>query len=284
MRFNNLKLRLIIFFEIPKNIEMTPAKEMKAKIIELDACPKHPVDRDTITIARDFEPRQVVQLAVENGALHIVQKNSRSLNHELQVADAMMFKSHEFLANPLAFLLDQNSKSHFRVDCEATTNKKEPLEKLEQFIQAQPGSKAIVSEVISSTEEIFTNASKNTGTFYKRLENVNPSQAPKQGSISLVAGTTPDTLVVGCIDSFGLLNVQALMTKVLACYDKGVAKSINMGAGGAGIGTFLVFSFAMNMYIAVEKNKKTAVFCSYPLGMRAKEFELLPKNLHLMSI
>ncbi len=262
---------------------MNSAKAMKAKIQELSSCPQQSVEPDTITIAQDFEPRLVVQLAVEKGALHIVQKNSRSFNHELKVADSMMYESKDFMADPLSYILDKKSDQLFRVECSANTNKKEPLEKLEEYIKSLAGSKAIISEVISSTEEIYTNASKNTGIFYKRLENVNPSKSEKQGSISLVAGSTGDTLVVGCIDSFGLLNIQSLMAKVLACYDKGVAKSINMGAGGAGIGTFLVFSFAMNMYIAVEKNKRTAVFCSYPLGMRAKEFELLPKNLHLLS-
>ncbi len=262
---------------------MMPLKRMKAKILELDTCPNQPVANNTITIAHNFEPRQVIQHAVENGALHIVQKNSRAFNHELSIADSMMFKSNDFILDPLAFILEHKTSELFRVDCAANTNKKDPLERLEQYIHALPGSRSILSEVISSIEEIFTNASKNTGNFYKHLENVKTSNVEKQGSISLMAGATQDTLVVGCIDSFGLLDIQALMSKVLACYDNGVEKSINMGAGGAGIGTFLVFNFAMNMYIAVEKDKRTAVFCAYPLGMRAKDFELLPKNLHLLS-
>ncbi len=262
---------------------MNSASKMKAKILELDSCPNHVVASDSVVIATDFEPSQVVRLAVQNEALHVVQKKSRCFQQELQIAETMLYKPQEFISDPLSFILGKSEGNTFRFDCKAHENKKDPLEKLEKYIQSLPGSKSILSEVVSSTEEIFTNASKNTGNFYKRLENVNPTGSVKSGSISLVAGASGDILVVGCIDSFGLLDVKALMGRILACYDRGVAESINMGSGGAGIGTFLVYSFAMNLYIAVEKNKRTAIFCSYPLGVRARELELLPKNLHLLS-
>ncbi len=263
---------------------MSALKQVKAKILELSDIPSFLIDDHEIVVGRDFDPQQVIKMAVEQGALHIVQKNCREFDQEIQVANTMMFEPQDFLKNPLAAILGQKQTSELRVDCLAHDHKKVPLEKLEQFISGLHGSRNILHEVVASTEEIFTNASKNSGVFYKHFGNPGSSATEKYGSIRLLAGATKDTLVVGCVDSFGLLDVHSLLARVHACYDKGIAGSISMGSGGAGIGTFLVYSFAMNIYIAVEKNKQTAVFCAYPLGMRAKDFELLPKNLHLISI
>ena len=121
---------------------MTTLKNMKAKIQELDTYPNQPVAHNTITIAHNFEPRQVIQLAVENGALHIIQKKSRAFNHELSIADSMMFKSNDFILDPLAYILEQRPSKLFRVDCTANTSKKDPLEKLERYIHELPGSKS----------------------------------------------------------------------------------------------------------------------------------------------
>ncbi len=267
---------------------MSVAKNMKAKILELDQLPSQLIEYGSIAITRDFSPQQVVKMAVEKGAHHIVQKACRSFEQELLVSENMMFRPQEFLKDPVSMILEHKQVHNFRVDCAAQEHKKEPLEKLEGFIRGLAGSKGIITEVVASTEEIFTNASKNSGVFYKHLSSIGgirgTAPVARQGSMSVVAGATDDTLVVGVIDSFGLLDAHALLAKVLSCYENGVAQSINMGTGGAGIGTFLVFSFAMNMYIAVEKNNRTAVFCSYPLGMRTRDFEILPKNLHLISI
>lgn len=263
---------------------MNSAKIKKARLVEFDGVPSDLVEHGSIAITNGFDPQQVIQMAFEKGALHVVQKNCRTYEQELLVSEVMLFRPQFFLQDPVSVILDKKPIHEFRVECSAQDHKKIPLEKLELFISSLHGSRSIMSEVVSSTEEIYTNASKNTGNFYKHLKSVTPPQVAREGSISLVAGATQDTLVVGCIDSFGLLDVQSLLARILTCYDRGIADSIRMGAGGAGIGTFLVYSFAMNIYIAVEKNKKTAVFCSYPLGMRTKDFEQLPKNLHLMSI
>lgn len=262
---------------------MNVAVKMKAKILEMQSLPTTKIAKGTIAVFDEIAPADVVNLAVAHDALHIVQRKCLSYDQEIQVAQLMLAEPQKFMQDPLgAILPDGQEMLNFHLTCAADENKTNPLLQLEKFIQSVPGSKSIISEVIASTEELFTNASKNTGKFYKKLNNVN--QAARHGSLSLEARASNDILVVGCTDSFGLLNVESLMTKLLSCFQKGVSNSIQSGDAGAGIGTYLVFNIAMNLYVAVHRDKKTAIFCSYPLGMRTKNAQLLPKNLHLLTL
>jgi hypothetical protein len=262
---------------------MNAAVKLKTKILEMQDLPTTKIAKGTIAVFDEIAPADVVKLAVAHDALHIVQRKCLSFDEEIRIAQMMLAEPKKFMQDPMAVILPAAlGLQNFRLTCGADENKANPLLQLEKFIQGVPGSKTIIAEVIASTEELFTNASKNTGKFYKKLTNVN--EAARVGSLILEARVTDDTLVVGCSDSFGLLNIETLMSKLLSCFNKGVSNSIQSGDGGAGIGTYLVFNIAMNLYIGVDRNKKTAIFCAYPLGMRTKNAQLLPKNLHLLTV
>jgi hypothetical protein len=278
----NQKKLDIYFPSADKTADMNAAVKMKAKILEMQDLPKSKIPQGTIAVFDELAANDVVRLAVAHGAQHVVQRTCLSFDQEIRISEIMLSEPQKFMQDPLSFILpDALGLQSFQITCAANENKKNPLLQLEMFIKSVPGSKAIVAEVIAATEELFTNASKNTGTFYRKL--LASNKTARAGSVSLQARANKDTLVVGCSDSFGQLNVENLMNKLLGCFDNGLSNSIQEGDAGAGIGTYLVFNAVMNLYIAVDANKQTSVVCSYPLGMRTKNAQLLPKNLHLLS-
>ena len=260
---------------------MNAALKMTTQIQEFDTLPSHIIEKNCIAIFEDLETSQVIELAARHGVQHIVQKKARNLEREIFISETMLTDPKRFMADPMSLILPHPTHS-FRASCEANEHKRMPLMQLESFIKTLPGSKSILGELMAASEELFTNASKNTGEFYKKLAPTNLPQV--QGQLSLIANCNQDTIVVGCVDSFGLLDIPTLVNKLFGCFDVGVAGSIQHGNAGAGIGTFLILNSATNLYIGVEKNNKTMVLCSFPLGMRTKNIQELPKNLHLLTL
>jgi hypothetical protein len=74
------------------------------------------------------------------------------------------------------------------------------------------------------------------------------------------------------------------LARIDECMKKGVAKSIQNGPGGAGIGSFLIFNASTSFYLGVDRGRKTTVGCALPIAGRAREDYSLPKNLHILVV
>jgi hypothetical protein len=107
-------------------------------------------------------------------------------------------------------------------------------------------------------------------------------QNPFKGQ--LFAGVLDDRLGIGCRNPFGSLQLKPLLNKMQKCYGDGVGESINMGPGGAGIGSFLVFNTGSSYYVAIVKGEATVLSISVPINMSARKRGELPKNLHFFEI
>ena len=244
--------------------------------------PEEPVEPNTIGIAGSLEPRHVIDLHVDCGMDHIIQRDGLAFDKEVELAQSMISDPQRFLREPLSTIFG-NSPSEFvdfEVSCGPNDKKKDILLQFETFLAGLRGARAIREAALLIADELYTNGVKN-GTPIQG--NVNAGKI-RQDWVRFVARADNDRLVLGCIDSYGALDITMMTKRIQTCFANGVAQSINQNQNaGAGIGSFMVFNAVASLYIAVECKRQTIVLCAMPLGKRLKETVDLPKNLHTLT-
>lgn len=242
------------------------------------------VDPNTIGIASNLDPIHVIQLAVDCGMEHIVQRDGLAFECEVQTAQTMVSHPEAFFTHPLNVIFGSPSGADhfvdFGVTCGSDEKKKNVLFQFEAFLKGLTGARSIREEAMMIADELYTNGAKNGAPL---VGHTDPSLIIP-GSVQFVARSDKSRLVLGCIDTYGALDITIMLKRIQTCLTNGVAQSINQNQRfGAGIGSFMVFSSAISMYIAVDRGRKSVVLCSLPLSKRLKETINIPKNLHTLT-
>jgi hypothetical protein len=238
-----------------------------------------------ILVAEGLSPERVINLALDFGVHHVIQKNSMRFSQELEAAKTMSFQPKEFFANPIQVILGKEKMKLAQsclISCEAGDRKETVLGQMDRFLQAKPETRGIRDDIRAAADELFTNSSKNTGNFYLKLQGGAP-QDHRPGRVELLISFDDERLVLGCIDSFGDLQTTSVLKRIYGVIQNGVGESIKMGAGGAGIGSYMIFNSCISLYMGVKRNQSTMVFCVFPLSKKHVELSSLPKNIHILS-
>ncbi len=240
-------------------------------------------DWDGISVTQTMAPFDVVQLAFEKKIRHLIQKDGLAFDQELLTAQLMRNQPHRFLRDPLSCIIgsDSSQTNHGLFHCIYSVDEKKHrlLEEFTQFLSGIHGARAIRDEAVLIADELYTNCRKNSiSAAYLK------SQAFRPGAIEFITHLTADRLIIVCIDSYGTLDSRLVLEKIYGCYMNGVMNSINLGPGGAGIGSYMVYNSSVSFYLAVEPGRRTAVCCVLPLHLRLKHVANLSKNLHVLVI
>jgi hypothetical protein len=260
------------------------SKSSAARILNLNQpMASQAVDPGCVGVAQGLSPKHVIDLNVDCGVNHIVQSDSFDFARELDVARAMAQNPLEFFKDPIRMLFpssDHATMEHFKHRVGADQNKKQVLIQVEQFIATLKGTRSVRDEAMIVADELYTNGAKNSGTLYDpNAPDVRP------GWVEFIAAADDKRVVLGCIDSYGALEISNITKRIQKCLQDGVSASINQNqSAGAGIGSYMVFASSYSMYIGVKEGEKTIVLCAFPLGVRHKEMMNFTKNLHTLSV
>jgi hypothetical protein len=254
------------------------------KIVEF-ASPPGPetqIDADAIVVGRGFAPDQVINLSAVRGARHVVQRDNICYEEELALAKKMVSSPAEFFADPLRAILGcEPSPDALLIITNALTHKRDVLSQLQAFMESQSRTRSVREEVMSASDEIFTNASKNSGVFYREPAD---GEASVAGRIEFRAHIDENRMTIVCTDTYGLLKVEPVLQRIGAVFKTGIAGAIQNGAAGAGIGSFMIFNTCSSYYLGVDAGKKTVVGCSFQVAPRTKDKTCLSKNIHSVTI
>lgn len=242
--------------------------------------------KGVIGLAASLKPEQIIQLVHETGVCHVVQKSGLEFDKEMAAAKRLIQSPQDFFDSPLDVILGESSsesaaRADFSVQSTADEKKGKTLRLFEGFLKGVRGTSAIVDQALMAADELYTNASKNAWSESHKLFVGKPERG---GSLEFFARADGRRLAFGCRDSFGEIDIFALVARIHGCFQKGVAGSIHHGAGGAGIGSYMVFNSALGYYVGVEKGKQSIVCVTLPLGVGNREQTELPKNIHLVSL
>ena len=250
-----------------------------------------------IGVGDQIDPRDVVSIAADFGIRQIVQNSVAVPGAELQTSQLMLERPSEFIANPLSSILQPHNVNQeeelklrrFFFEFRSAREKYAVIDEIRAYVASLTTSEDLLTDVALAADELFTNAIYNAP--HVKFEK-NVTGAPRTSDngnadyirpSQIFIGHDKERLILGCADSYGTLNPEALVKKLKACFQAGYIDEVQKSTGGAGLGTYLIFQAASALYVAVDKGKRTVVCCSFTLDRKKRRNAALMKNLHLCS-
>ena len=275
---------------------MDPRWVDKVNVVDFQAGTSKKNKSNTIAISGGMSPEQALKFILKKGVTQFVHvgPDALAVNQELNAAAHMLLHHDQFLAHPVASILDPQNVSAVR-DKELTFfeekfakagDKGKLVSQISDHLKGIVRSQSLIHEILGVADELITNAifnapfvdrTNNSSGIGRKESDVKMSNG-KEGRLFL--GQDGQRLVIGAHDPYGTLNLLRLFQRILDCYTSGVAQNINMGQGGAGIGSFMVFNACSSYFAAVKGGHLTVVCCILPLTLSGRKRAVLPKNIH----
>lgn len=252
-----------------------------------------------ITEVNQASPEEVLELALSNNVHHVCHSNRFDFKSEMEASRLFLSHPDLFFKFPISFVLAPNEAGAqkeselrmFQIDFTSSVEKTEILKSVEASLRGENCRQSLADDIIQVTDEVFTNAIYNApaASLDGQLDpgvsrfgnNVEMTQR-KFGRISL--GLTADRILVSCTDQYGSLHIRKFLNKIKNTLQHGPGATMKFGSGGAGIGSYMIFSSAMSLYLGVLNSKQTTVACVFPRKMSHKQSADLGKNIHWIQI
>lgn len=252
-----------------------------------------------VLVVENLNPVDLLNLALEKGSHHTVQSNSVTFDRELLAAAKLVVQPKRLEEFPISAILNP-AECGSEKEIELTllnerfslaSEKSHILRLVETILDGKIKSTGLRADIITVADELLTNAIFNAP--FVDLGNTTPGESRENPGVKMTEGksgrfflgATSDQIVIGCRDPYGSLNPQRLLERVRNCYQKSVAATMNMeGAGGAGIGSFMIYNSSSSYYVAVDQLKTTIVCAVLPLKGSGRQRQEAPKSLHIINL
>ena len=221
---------------------------MAKKVISLQDYRKNTQQslRGKTVVGSDVQPEEAVDLALKHKDIHVVNSSTQNKPSELRE------NREDLIISPEKYFIDVKSmhRASFKETFLSGDNKQNFLQRVESFLA---GSKfrRVRDDIYLIADELYTNFSRTA------LDKVSP--------IDFAIDCDEERVLIYCKDRFGTLDPDIMLNNIKRCFDRGVKKSIRVdGQGGAGIGSYLMFTVSQGMTIAVQPGKHTLVLMWMP--------------------
>jgi hypothetical protein len=240
----------------------------------------------TICVMNNVAPELALTMVQRKGQGHIVQKNALGFATEVGFAAGLLADPNAFFIKPLHTIfypVNTTVEDHGGVVLKNSDEKNKILQQFEAFAKPHPIKPQIMSNALTVLDEMVTNACYNA-PFAKQKQVVSRTlriDLKKEEYSNVFWGYSYEKLVVGVIDPFGALDMQALLQRLIKSHQQGMDSTMNKGLGGAGIGFRMIYDYASSLTVAVQPGKHTAVVACFPVNLSPKNAQLEKKNLHV---
>lgn len=277
--------------------DMIPV-DLRQRIQIVDLSQSPPLQKlggNLIGVCSSESPERVIDFALSQRTNHICQANGTYFASEILAASYLVADPQRAMEYPLSAILRpgvfcehvESSLRGFSMQFSGSDDKRSVLDSFSVWARKELRNETLVTESLGAADEMVMNAIYNA-PFVNSLGQLEApaldSEKVRRGAGKLgllFAGVHEKQLVIGCIDEYGSLKIDSLLRRIQTCFAGGIAESVNWsGVGGAGIGSFMLFKLSVSYHIAVQRGRRTLVFCKIPLGMSARKREEEPKNLH----
>ena len=201
-----------------------------------------------IVVGSDIRPAQAVNLAYNNRSLQVV---TGGFDEQKVVKIKSQLK--KFMKAPHEYIFGEDSSDKsFQQKFFKNSKKEDFLHQVSLFLKAKEFRK-VREDIYLMADELFTNFAKSAGEDVKSMK----------FGIECCGGE----VLVYCKDNFGHLKPQMMVENIYRCYENGVKNSIRHDVkGGAGIGSYLMYSLSSGMVLAVRPECESMVVMWMPLG------------------
>lgn len=252
----------------------------------------------SLLITDGLSVEKLFETALVAGTQHICQRTGFALIREVQSANCMLEKPENFLHFPISTALSpgdvgvraerEHLVAEFRFN--SSEQKTEILEGLVRAMKLKCYRETFVSDAVIVADELFTNAIYNapyvhpvSGEAKKMSRELKVSyDGGKSGRLFL--GADESRLLIGCADPFGSLDIKHFLSKIQESVVKGPGVTIDLSSGGgAGLGSFMIFSAVASLYIGVWPGKATVICGIFPYELNNRRRAQLGKHLHWLK-
>ncbi len=256
------------------------------------------VNWQRICVVESEIPSEVFRLALNYDSAHVVQTKNPYFANDLNTAALFAKDKDAFSRAPLSAILapdrcDEKSETELKIFEQTFTSS---IEKPQILINAESAlnglsiAGSLIADIIVIVDEMITNAVYNAP--FVDLQNTNSGPRHRQNEVHMPSGKSArifigadkDRIAIGCKDLYGTLNVSKLFARIKNCYDTSVGDNINFsGAGGAGIGSYMIFNSSASYFAEVKIETHTIVCCTVPIRMSSRGRQKIVKNLHFST-
>ncbi|MGE0526486.1 MAG: hypothetical protein AB7G93_14310 [Bdellovibrionales bacterium] len=270
-------------------------KPIQPYLLDVDSRSDVKVDASCIGVGTALPPEEILRLALDHGFMNLCQKDGYDFDHEVRTSENLIQSPTNFFRFPVSSVLApdnvcQVSERALIVVEElfnSSTQKREALDTLINFMEVKGFSQTLSDDITAVADELFTNAVYNApfvdsnGANDRCVSRMGSEVKYEDGkSARLILAHDESRIMVACEDPFGSLNLVRYMEKIKAAYNKGAAAAMNLGPGGAGLGSYIIFNAGSSLYFGVWPKRTTIVCCVIPLGMSYRSRAHLPKHFH----
>lgn len=226
---------------------------------------------DCILIEDNLKPQQIIQMCLDRNIKHIIQNSKIPLIDKINAIDEILMNPLKFMTFNQKFYSDNEEQMCFGFH--SKEDRSELVNRVLNFFEIDPKNHN-TEHILKSVEELIMNAQVH---------------APKIGdfksphNMSFLAEKKGPNIALSVFDDYGSMNINKFLNKILNTYTIGTADSINYGAGGAGLGSSIIFQSAEALYIAVLPKRITRVTIVTPIKVRAKDREIEQKTIHIIN-
>ncbi len=231
-----------------------------------------PDKSDCILVEDNLKPQQIIQMCLDRDIKHVIQNSKMNLIDKLKIADHILYEPIKFMTFNEKLFPESNESLSFSFD--SKENRTQLVDKVLNFLQIDPKNHN-TEHILKSTEELIMNAQVHA-------PRIGDFKSPHRMSF-LVEKSANDFVALSVFDDYGSMNMNKFLKKILNNFMIGTADAINYGAGGAGLGSSIIFESAETLYIAVLPKRITRVTILTPLKVRAKDRELEQKSIHIFN-
>lgn len=282
-------------------LQASLAADVIAKVKVVDGIPGEalPDNSNVIMTSAGFNPTQVVESVLQANALHLCQTDGDCLTDELNASAIMLTDPHRFLNFPVSTILSplesgaESEKKLTMIEGRFQKAKEKPamLANIRAHLENLKKNESVISDVGLIADEMFTNAVFNA-PFVDPKTGHNPGidrddetvQMSAQNFGDFKVGYNDNRIVIVCKDPYGSLQIKKFLQRIYKCCTSGLSQSIHMGAGGAGIGSYMVFNASSSLYLGVISNKMTIVAAVIQWKWSSRKRSEAARNIHLFQL
>ena len=257
-------------------------------LLQQNELPKEIIPGRTIVLGTEIAEQIVIELLLKKGFMHILLSKKEDLIREINLAIQLLTNPKEVFKNPANLFFSNKNSKNFKYEFSNSKDKSKILTSLDHYLNGIPKSNSIRAPIIIQANELIMNATFSAPTdqkgehFHQLTDRTSEVELGYEKRACLFAAFNEKQILLGCEDAFGSLEIPKFLEQVQKNYSKGVSNSINFGAGGAGIGSYMIFQSSKTFCLLVEPGIKT-IFCSLlPLGLSLKAVDSKPRNIHLL--
>jgi hypothetical protein len=152
-------------------------------------------------------------------------------------------------------------------------NRTDLVDRVANYLEIDPKNHN-TEHILKATEELIMNAQVHA-------PRVGDFKSPH--NMSFLVEKKAELIALSVFDDYGSMNLNKFLNKILNTHTIGTADSINYGAGGAGLGSSIIFSSAETLFIAILPKRITRVTILTPIKVRAKDREIEQKSIHIIT-